>query len=270
MESLSFHEKEDKRQEEIIKELALPVSVSSVNSESFGSYNQSITHHSGYSNTHHGKKVNNHSLRHFDSTGHSIQSNNHHSIHHFDSTGHSIQSNHSYHFDSTGHITYSEKPSPSFILQNKKHQMQKQYDLLKTRSTSLINKNEDDDKQQRKAIKPTTTTKNWLQDYNEVNQAFTDLYHYAKVYNTYCEQIRKSLNEYKQSVQMLSNAFTDNIKEQVDLELESKFNQIKEMKLSPEERSFTALQQIEITSKRISYLKKQTELLSEHLDESVR
>ena len=62
MESLSFHEKEDKRQEEIIKELVLPASVSSVNSESFGSYNQCITHHSGYSNTHHGKKVNNHSL----------------------------------------------------------------------------------------------------------------------------------------------------------------------------------------------------------------
>lgn len=114
-----------------------------------------------------------------------------------------------------------------------------------------------------------TLTKNWLQDYNEVNQVFTDFYHYAKVYNAYCEQIRKSLNEYKQSVQMLTGAFTDNIKEQVDLELESKFDQIKEMKLSPEERTFTALQQIEITSKRISYMKKQTELLSEHLEESV-
>ena len=237
MESLSFHEKEDNRQEEIIKELTLPANVSSVNSELLGSYNQCIIHHTSYLNIHHGKK------------------SNHHSNHHF---------------DSTGHITYSEKPLPSFILQNKKYQMQKQHTLPKIRSTSLITKNEDNQKQHQKAIKSTTITKNWLQDYNEVNQAFTDLYHCAKVYNTYSEQIKKSLNEYKQSVQMLSNAFTDNIKEQIDLELESKFNQIKEMKLSPEERSLTALQQIEITSKRISYLKKQTELLSKHLEESVR
>ena len=252
MESLSFHEKEDNRQQEIIKELTLPANVSSVNSELLGSYNQCIIHHTSYLNIHHGKK------------------SKHHSNHHFDSTGHSIQSKHPYHFDSTGHITYSEKPSPLFILQNKKYQMQKQHTLPKIRSTSLITKNEDNQKQHQKAIKSTTITKNWLQDYNEVNQAFTDLYHCAKVYNTYSEQIKKSLNEYKQSVQMLSNAFTDNIKEQVDLELESKFNQIKEMKLSPEERSLTALQQIEITSKRISYLKKQTELLSKHLEESVR
>lgn len=97
-----------------------------------------------------------------------------------------------------------------------------------------------------------------LQRYNKKNHSISSLYHSSKAYMTYYDHQKKLLTDYADLTRVLINAYLDNVKQQLDMDLEMKLKELKS----------TDKPSTEVSTHLVDYMEKQSQLLTGHMQKN--